>query len=101
MGKSRILYWYLAFLVASAIVIGTNLIPQWGMWYSDHLTFRWETENILQGRFAMANDASGMNWDLAWGTGTVQQIWGLGVPLWRVPFEWIAKLFGQNAFPDR
>jgi len=71
------------------------------MWYSDHLTFRWETEKILQGQFAMANDASGMNWDLAWGTGAVQQIWGLGIPLWRVPFEWIAKVFGQEAFPDR
>ena len=31
----------------------------------------------------------------------MQQVWGLGVPCWRLPFEALAKLFGQPAFPDR
>lgn len=28
-------------------------------------------------------------------------MWGLGVPLWRLPFEAVAKLLGFDAFPDR
>jgi hypothetical protein len=39
--------------------------------------------------------------DLAWHDGGVQQVWGLGVPIWRLPFEILAKLFGRPAFPDR
>ena len=49
----------------------------------------------------MAPDPSGLFWDSAWGNGSVEQIWGLGVPFWRLPFECLARIFGQPAFPDR
>lgn len=38
--------------------------------------------------------------DLTWSGGGVHQVWGLGVPLWRTPFEALARLCGQPAFPD-
>lgn len=31
----------------------------------------------------------------------MQQIWGLAVPMWRLPFEVLAKIAGQAGFPDR
>jgi hypothetical protein len=42
-----------------------------------------------------------LDFDLAWTRGGVQQVWGLGVPLWRLPFEILAKIVGQPGFPDR
>lgn len=79
----------------------TGLIPGWGLWYSDHLSYRWQVERLLHGHLGMAPDPSGMAWDLAWGDGAVQQVWGLGIPFWRLPFEVLATTIGQPAFPDR
>ena len=42
-----------------------------------------------------------LGYDMAWVKGGVQQVWGLGVPTWRLPYEALAKLFGYDAFPDR
>ena len=55
----------------------------------------------MQGHLALSFDPSWMGWDLAWGRGAVQQVWGLGIPLWQLPFNALAKAFGQPAFPDR
>ena len=54
-----------------------------------------------EGSFALDNDPRTLGYDMAWAEGGVQQVWGLGVPSWRLPFELIAKLFGYDAFPDR
>jgi hypothetical protein len=92
---------YLTLVLTVFIVVWTGVIPRWGAWYSNHLTFRWQTEKILKGHLALATDPSGIEWDLAWNNGAVQQIWGLGVPFWRLPFEAFAKAIGRPAFPDR
>ena len=88
-------------MLAAVILISTGLVPHWGEWYSDHLPLRWQTESMLQGRLAISSNPADIGWDLAWGAGGVQQLWGLGVPLWRLPFELIARCFGLSAFPDR
>ena len=31
----------------------------------------------------------------------MQQVWGLGVPLWQLPFEAVGRLVGVSPFPDR
>jgi hypothetical protein len=41
-----------------------------------------------------------MEHDLAWAQGGVQQVWGLGVPLWRLGFEVVWRLLGQRNFPE-
>jgi len=38
---------------------------------------------------------------MAWGPNGAQQVWGLAVPAWRMPFELVARLIGQRTFPDR
>jgi len=42
-----------------------------------------------------------LGFTLCWSEGGVHQVYGLGVPLWRLPFEASARVFGQPAFPDR
>jgi hypothetical protein len=69
--------------------------------YSGHLPYRWQTEQLLQGRIAMSSDPSAIGWDMVWANGKVQQVWGLGVPFCRLPFELMARAAGQPAFPDR
>jgi len=92
---------YLVIFLTAFITIWTGIIPRWGAWYSDHLVYRWQTGNMLEGQVAMSMSPFGMDWDLAWGNGSVQQLFGLAVPLWRLPFEAIARAIGQPAFPDR
>ena len=48
-----------------------------------------------------SKDPRALGYDMAWAEGGVQQVWGLGVPSWRLPFDLLAKLFGYHAFPDR
>lgn len=87
--------------VASAICLVTGLIPGWGRWYASNLAYRRQTEAMLHGSLALDDDPRTLGYDMAWAEGGIQQVWGLGVPSWRLPFELIAKLFGYAAFPDR
>jgi hypothetical protein len=83
------------------ICVGTGLIPKWGQWYSVNMAYRRQTESFLRGVLALDSDPRKLGYDMAWAEGGVQQVWGLGVPSWRLPFEFLAKLTGQEAFPDR
>jgi hypothetical protein len=55
----------------------------------------------LTGKLALSDSPTTLGFDMAWAEGGVQQVWGLGVPLWRLPFELFARLCGGSAFPDR
>ena len=81
--------------------IATGLIPKYGQWYSINSAYRRQTEAMLHGSFALSHDPRSLGYDMAWVNGGVQQVWGLGVPTWRLPYEALAKLFGYDAFPDR
>jgi hypothetical protein len=91
--------WQMATVVIVAIVLATGLLS--GGFYSSHLPFRQQTEAFLEGRLELSRDVRDLSWDLVWDDGAVQQVWGLGVPALRTPFEAIAKLFHFGAFPDR
>ena len=95
--------WWAACSVALAlgISVGTGLIPKWGQWYSVNMAYRRQTEAMLGGSLALDKDPRTVGYDMAWASDGVQQVWGLGVPSWRLPFELLAKLFGQAGFPDR
>ena len=90
----------LSVLLAFAVLFCARLVPRWGCWYSDNLPYRWQDQAFLQGHLSLAPTPVAIQWDLAWGNG-VQQIWGLAVPFWRLPFEALAKALGFMAFPDR
>ena len=53
------------------------------------------------GHLDLSDNPANTKFDMAWSEGGVQQVWGLGVPLWRLPFEILARAVGQPAFPDR
>lgn len=99
--RKRISAICLSLFYSAGLIFLSGLIPGWGIWYSDHLSYRWQVERLLHGHLGMASDPSGMAWDLAWGDGAVQQVWGMAVPFWRLPFEALAGAIGQPAFPDR
>lgn len=92
---------YLSIVISTAVLVGSHLIPSVSQMYSESQPIRWQTEALLHGHVAVAQDATGIAWDLAYANGKVQQVWGLGVPFWRLPFEALARLFGERAFPDR
>lgn len=78
----------------------TGLIPAFGEWYSYDQSFRLQTEAFMRGELALQPVPYGHQPDWVWGNG-IQQVWGLGVPLLKLPFEMVAKLFGSFGFPDR
>ena len=87
--------------LALTISVATGLVPRWGQWYSINTAYRRQTDAMLHGSFALSDDPLKLGYDMAWVDGAVQQVWGLGVPSWRLPYELLAKLFGYDAFPDR
>lgn len=92
-------------ILVSIIVTGimlyvTGLIPEIGKWYSFNQSLRLQTNAFLQGELALTPVPYGHSGDWAWGNG-MHQIWGLGVPIIRLPFEILGKAFGSFGFPDR
>jgi hypothetical protein len=98
---ARVLLGVCAVALALALCGGTRLIAGWGAWYSSSLPYRQQTEALLGGHVALSTNPSDTEFDMAWSAGGVQQVWGLGVPVWRLPFEILARMFGQPTFPDR
>jgi hypothetical protein len=69
--------------------------------YAPHPMYRAQVEALLDGRLALNAAPDGLLHDLAWTPTGVQQVWGLGVPLWQLPFEAAGRLVGVSPFPDR
>jgi hypothetical protein len=79
----------------------TGAIPRWGQWYSEQPIYRAQAHALLAGRFALGHDPAGLGLDLAWIDGGVQQVWGLGVPLWLALWEAVGRVIQLTPFPDR
>ena len=96
--------WAIALTVSLLITAGfvelTSLVPEAGRWYPASLDYRLQTEAFFEGRLAVALTPfqAWHDWALANG---MQQVWGLGVPLLRLPFEALARVSSHSAFPDR
>ncbi len=69
--------------------------------YSGSAIYRAQVDAFLAGRLALSTSPDALAHDLAWTPSGVQQVWGLGVPLWQTPFELVARVLGQDPFPDR
>lgn len=70
-------------------------------WYAPNPGYRAQVDALLDGRLALTSSPEGLRHDLAWTPHGVQQVWGLGVPLWQLPFEALGRLIGLSPFPDR
>jgi hypothetical protein len=74
---------------------------QWGEWYASWEAYRGQSNALLSGRLALSRDVTDLLYNHTWSEGGVHQVWGLGVPLWRLPWDLAARAFGHEAFPDR
>ncbi len=92
---------YFSLVLAAGVLVGTGLVVDLEHLYSDSLGYRWQTQAFLEGRVALSEHPGDVAWDLAWANGGVQQVWGLGAPLWRLPFEAVTEWTGSGPFPDR
>lgn len=92
---------YQALVYAAGILLATGLVSNWGEWYSNSTPFRNQTDALLNGHLALSDNVHDLRFDHTWSKGGVQQVWGLGVPFWRLPFEAASRLFDWEAFPDR
>jgi hypothetical protein len=70
-------------------------------WYSANPAYRAQVDSFLHGRFAISVAPEMLRHDYAWTDSGVQQVWGLGVPIWQTPFELAARVVGAGPFPDR
>lgn len=95
------LFGYQAVVYAAGLLLATGLVADWGTWYSTSLPYRMQTEALLHGDLAVSRNVADLKFDHTWSEQGVHQVWGLGVPLWRLPFEAAAKLGGFDGFPDR
>lgn len=74
---------------------------EWGRWYSPSPYQRLQVEAFLNGHLALSPNVENLDFDLAWQSrGGVQQVWGLGVPLWKLPFEAGYRVFGKKDCPE-
>lgn len=90
-----------ALLIGLGLMWLTGAIPRWGQWYSEQPYYRAQAHALLDGRLALSHDVASLGLDLAWIDGGVQQVWGLGVPLWLAAWEAIGRAIHLTPFPDR
>jgi hypothetical protein len=77
-----------------------QIIPNWGQWYSASPFYSLQANALLRGDFALSPRIMDLDHDLVWSNGGIQQVWGLGVPLLRLPLTALAHLCGYSVFPD-
>ena len=56
--------------------------------YSTSIAHRLQTEALLHGHLSLSPQPFGYLNDFVWTGHGLQQNWGLGVPLLKLPFEW-------------
>src|SRR6266436_7050770 len=91
---------YQAIVYACSSLLLSGLIPEWGRWYSERPQHREQVDAFLRGSLAVSQSPSALGLGLAWSEAGVHQVWGLGVPLWHLPFVACSRLFGAADFPD-
>jgi hypothetical protein len=89
-----------AALIAAAMMVVCRQVTLHG-WYAPHSAYRAQVDAMLAGRLALDEHPEAILHDLTWSEGGVHQVWGLGVPLWQLPFEALGRAIGITPFPDR
>jgi hypothetical protein len=98
--KQTVLVSSLFFVVTVFFAYLTGIITP-GNYYSPHIALRLQTDAFLEGKLSLSDSISMLDEDMVWHNQKVSQVWGLGVPMLRMPFEVVSKAFGVNSFPDR
>jgi hypothetical protein len=69
--------------------------------YAPYPHHRLQVEALLEGQLSLSTSLERIAHGLTGYDGHIDQLWGLGVPLWMAPFEMVYRLFGLQMFPDR
>ncbi|MCX8156761.1 MAG: hypothetical protein N3J91_09990 [Verrucomicrobiae bacterium] len=85
---------------AVAILWLAGLAGADGKLFSQNPHYRSQVDALLKGELAISRSPVCATHDLTWSEGGVHQVWGLGVPVWRLPWELAARAAGFPAFPD-
>src|SRR5260221_5130832 len=96
-----LLRFYGLIALSALFLIGTGVVSGWGEWFSTSQFYRLQTEAAFKGELRISDSPSSAVHDTVWHNGGVQQVWGLGVPILRLPFEAATRICGGKAFPDR
>ena len=100
MPPTRFHAWIVGGLLALGLLVFTRQITATG-WYAANGGYRAQVDALLAGRLAISDTPDALQHDYAWTEHGVQQVWGLGVPLWQAPFELLGRAIGVSPFPDR
>ncbi len=92
--------WLLGLVVTLVIVFLTDIVDLENG-YSPDVGFRLQTNAFFQGELAIRHHPMHHEHDMVWARNGLQQPWGLGVPILRMPFELAARAGGMEHFPDR
>jgi hypothetical protein len=90
-----------ALVYGVGLLVATGLVERWGEWYAPWEAYRGQSRALSEGRFALSDDVASLLHGHTWSEGGVHQVAGLGVPLWRLPWDVLARAIGHEAFPDR
>jgi len=93
----------ISFVIFLIILLNhTALLANPSKLYSTSIAHRLQTDALLHGHLSLSPRPFGYLMDYDWiGGHGLQQNWGLGVPLLRLPFEWTSVQLGAGPFPDR
>jgi hypothetical protein len=69
--------------------------------YAPYPYHRLQVEAFLRGHLFLSSSIEQVEHGLAWFNGQVSQVWGLGVPIWVLPFELVSRLLSGHSVPDR
>jgi hypothetical protein len=100
-GIFRLLTVYQAIIYAALLLFFCGIISSWGKWYSASPYYREQVDAFLHGDLALSHNPADLRMDLCWSEKGVQQVWGLGIPLWELPFDVWAQALGYSTFPER
>lgn len=88
-------------LVAWGVLWGMNLVRLPDVGNSISFPHRLQVDALMEGHLALSTNLAMIDFDLTYSNGGVQQVWGIGVPLWRMIFEIPARFFFDQTPPDR
>lgn len=90
-----------ACLIVSIFCISTVFINKNSEFYSRNSALRYQSAAFLSGKMTLHKQLTGHEYDWSYGYGGQHSSWGLGVPLLRLPFDLLARVFGYAFFPCR
>jgi hypothetical protein len=97
----QLLIGFQALVYGAGLLVATGLVERWGEWYAPWEAYRGQSRALSEGRLALSDDVANLLHGHTWSEGGVHQVAGLGVPLWRLPLDLLARAVGHEAFPDR